>query len=324
MTFYPPSAIRNRRIAFTLVELLVVITIIGILIALLLPAVRAAREAARGMQCKNNLKQIGLALFNYESPFQRFPAGTSTSIPGQCQGDCRGDPIYAVLLPYLELQGLWEEYRPLSTKWGWAQYWQAGTTGSPVVPNGSQRAVPVYECPSVGQWPSVTNRRDYYACMGGKGGTNKQATTPAGTAYNDGIFVVNRWTSVSDIQDGTSNTIAFGESVHPLLYGVGPGYGKVAEGGPAAWVIGADCSSPCTIGLWDTSRSLKSTKYAMNAVLTPLNATTEANYPFGSTHPGGVSFLFADGHVSLLNETMDFAAYQGLSTYAGAEAIQGY
>lgn len=113
------ACLRRRRLAvdrkklrgFTLVELLVVIAIIGILIALLLPAVQSAREAARRMQCSNGLKQIGLALLNYESTHGRFPAGAAVSIPEQCNSlDCRGNPMYVAILPYLELGSIEQQY----------------------------------------------------------------------------------------------------------------------------------------------------------------------------------------------------------------------
>jgi len=99
----PPSKIQPPKSAFTRVELLVVITISGILIALLLPAVQAAREAARRLQCANNLKQIGLALHNYHSQYNCFPAGSAVQVPGNCTGtDCRGLGMFVAIFPFIE------------------------------------------------------------------------------------------------------------------------------------------------------------------------------------------------------------------------------
>jgi prepilin-type processing-associated H-X9-DG protein/prepilin-type N-terminal cleavage/methylation domain-containing protein len=315
---HPSDNRHHPSTAFTLVELLVVITIIGILIALLLPAVQAAREAARSMQCKNNLKQIGLALLNYESAFNTFPAGTSTSVPGQCKGgDCRGDPMYVTILPFLELPALWAEYVPQSHTWGWCQYYNAGG-------NSALSAVSVYQCPSVSLWPSVPNRRDYYGCAGGKGSSGLTWATGEGDVFIDGLFAINRWISMADIRDGTSNTLAVGESIHAIIYGIGPGYGNSSVGGPSTWAIGADCSPSCGVGSgWSVGRAFKSTKYPLNASLVPMTSSIENEYPFGSLHPGGVPFAFADGHVASLSVTIDFNVYQALSTYAGAEAVQG-
>lgn len=309
--------------AFTLVELLVVITIIGILIALLLPAVQAAREAARNMQCKNNLKQMGLALLNYESAAGTLPAGSAITAQ-QCTTDCRGTPVFATMLPFLELTTLWEGYVSHSAHRGWSEYY-----GDPT--QMAQQPLAAYLCPSVGLWPDVPNRRDYYGCSGGKGGTGLSWTGSAGKEFIDGLFAINRWFTMADIRDGTSNTIAIGEAIHPMKWGVGSGYGDPNVGGPTAWVLGADCLPICTGGVcvpdtkvgatWWAGRALKSTMYPINATFTPL-ADIEDNYPFGSFHPGGASFAFADGHVSFVSQNIDTNAYQSLSTYAGGEPIQ--
>ena len=125
MRWYRTSTTRHPKFAFTLVELLVVITIIGILIALLLPAVQAAREAARRMQCSNNLKQIGLALHNYHSLMNAFPAGTVVRLPEGCsQGSCWGTSMFVVIFPYMEQSAIEEQYRPSYTsEMGYIDFW---------------------------------------------------------------------------------------------------------------------------------------------------------------------------------------------------------
>ena len=153
----------RRQCGFTLVELLVVIAIIGILVSLLLPAVQAAREAARRAQCSNNLRQIGLALLNYESSHRALPAGTWIDFwrPDNCGGDCRGTSFYISVLPFFEEGALEElyDYR------GWN-----GWLGLPseVQSRLSDARIGVYVCPSVSAWPSYKPRRDYFGVVGGK------------------------------------------------------------------------------------------------------------------------------------------------------------
>lgn len=211
---------RIRRLSgFTLVELLVVIAIIGILVGLLLPAVQAAREAARRMQCTNNLKQISLSALNYESAFKTFPAlghagAGAAAEPGL---GASGGMVYSwtmSVLPYIEQaplqQALMTRARPngvgLPVPWdtgndAWLnQYWKV--------------KIPSFTCPSdspptnLGESPCILN---YRACVGDD--YHQNHFRPDQGRDNRGVFQLNRFLSIGGVTDGTSNTILFGESV---------------------------------------------------------------------------------------------------------------
>lgn len=204
---------------FTLVELLVVIAIIGILVGLLLPAVQAAREAARRMQCSNNLKQLGLAALNYESAHKKFMSlghsGNGFGAPGM---GMEGGLTYSWtmdILPYIEQTALNDAFRSRARPSGvglpapWTasgdvwinQYWKVN--------------VPSFLCPSdslptdAGESPSILN---YKACVGDDFHQNHFRPDQEGRD-NRGMFQLNRYLSMGAVTDGTSNTILFGESV---------------------------------------------------------------------------------------------------------------
>jgi prepilin-type N-terminal cleavage/methylation domain-containing protein len=207
-----------RRHGFTLVELLVVIAIIGILVGLLLPAVQAAREAARRMQCSNNLKQLSLASLNYESAFKMLPAlghsGVGNAAPGL---GVNGGWPYAwtiSLLPFIEQGPLYQNFmqqaRPsgpgLPTPW---------STANNAWENANWKArIPSFICPSDspptnrGESPSLIN---YKACVGDD--YHQNHFRPQDNRDNRGIFQRDRYLPMAGILDGTSNTIMFGESV---------------------------------------------------------------------------------------------------------------
>ncbi len=204
MSLFSQSALRNdKRVGFTLVELLVVIAIIGILVGLLLPAVQAAREAARRMQCSNNLKQFGLAMHNYESAHKRFPsgnlAGPSFSV---------GLSVHSRLLPFMEQAALYQ-----MVNYNFAFDHAANN-------DARMQRIPIFICPSDDPSklpPTLGGPSSYY----GNSGTNILAGSPPtlssdpnfGMPECNGIFYRESRIKPADIMDGLSNTVAFSEKL---------------------------------------------------------------------------------------------------------------
>jgi prepilin-type N-terminal cleavage/methylation domain-containing protein/prepilin-type processing-associated H-X9-DG protein len=325
----PQSKVRNPGFGFTLVELLVVITIIAILIALLLPAVQAAREAARRAKCQNNLKQMGLALHNYESAWGMFPSGEAISMNNETGVDIRGNPLYFVLLGAIEQGGLESK---IDYNLGYSNWMLKH-------PEYIYMQFPIFQCPSDFRVtdPKLNSLRDYFGVEGG--GNPLTDNTQAyqawfgwrGHAYMNGMFMINRWRRMRDIKDGTSNTFAIGESVHVSKWGLGPGYNDPNVGGPVPWYGGCGCKhggsnyEPCPNPAdWSMGRGFRHTRYPINSNLLPMADNTDADPPFGSFHAGGTHFAFCDGHVAFINDTIDYTRiYHWLATIAGGETIPG-
>ena len=292
------SSLRN---AFTLVELLVVIAIIGILIALLLPAVQAAREAARRMQCRNNLKQIGLALHTYHDAHRVFPMGSETA-SGQ------GYWGYAVfILPQLELGNVLDtvDFRNPDCC-AYIRALQGISPPGPAQPDPTSQAFPVLICPSDPHGheklkdgtPDAQPCGDLYPSdyLGVAGDT--EAGGGCGNLLDgNGMLYSLSAVRLADVKDGTSNTLMVGERGIPqdLIWG---------------WTI---CGGSACEQYVSTERGLSPGADAPH--------TSGIIERFWSWHPGGTHFVLGDGSVQFLSYNIDLATYNALSTRAGGEVV---
>ena len=301
-----PATGKDRRPpkAFTLVELLVVIAIIGILIALLLPAVQAAREAARRMQCANNLKQLGVAMHNYHSAKQSFPPGTLGKQP---KGASTGwtapvrTPFCIFLMPYLE-ESTRHEFYDYGVHW----YLQPTAIG---------------EYLSVWHCPSDTSRRQWSAndaFVEYKG--NYGVSWGEGTFYDPvqpAAFYIEYGARIRDITDGTSKTLAMME----MLQAPAEKNDPVDRRG-RIWNDDTGCYQVMTKTLPNTeepdmSRCVNQPDLAMPCTNSggSLNDFLAAR----SRHPGGVQVLLCDGSTHFVDEEIDLKIWRAHSSRAGGE-----
>ena len=325
---------------FTLIELLVVIAVIGILVALLLPAVQMARESARRMNCTSNLKQLGIALQHYHDTMQHFP-GVRDTYPLAFSAHSR-------LLPFCEQQPLFQQI-DFTGAMGATSTYKGYNAVAAQVP------VPVFNCPS-----------DMGAVRGGNGatlgavfgGTNYVTCTGTGTGASsvingdyvtaDGIFVLSSATglkpiTMASIRDGLSNTAAFSEST----YGNGQA-GLSAAPNPmprnAAMQLAIDISGsamdPATCAATTTYTGQRGDRWinggylstAYNHYLVPNSPTFDClnsanNYGLKgarSWHSGGVNMLLADGSVRFVSETINQPIWLYLATRAGNESVGSF
>ncbi len=328
----------HHRRAFTLIELLVVIAIIGVLIALLLPAVQAAREAARRAQCTNNLKQIGIALHNYHSALNCFPVGflLPTNYTPPTSGPLAGVPAFhycwsalAQMTPYMEQTNVYNSLNfDLSFAYGPPTY-------APMPANLTAMAstVGIFLCPSDAAPPPnpAFGPSNYAFCTGN--GSNGGNPTSA-----NGMFILGPPQSLAQATDGSSSTVAASEQLLGGSDGTDPsGVPFPAERAiafsSATSLTPAGCQSPDSGWLqnkgsaWWEGDCLGT---LFNNYLTPNSKQYDCEGGFyhfpgwkaaRSHHPGGVNSVFSDGHVQFVKDSVNTSTWRALGTRGGKEVI---
>ncbi len=332
----------KTRKGFTLIELLVVIAIIGILIALLLPAVQKVREAANRVKCENNLKQIGLAMHGYHDAEGSFPPcyekKVSPQYPDVKSFLFRWSPL-AKITPYIEQNNLYHTLDltiPL--------YIDTDLTVSPPNVPGVRQKIVLYVCPSDPQEPTNPNfgPNDYVACFGtgAKGGSHDPANMSADVGAPDGIFYTGSRTRIADITDGTSNTAMMSESLQGP--GGSPPSGTLPADSPLRQVLYASLPSapmqemPCLDATtWATDRNSKWADGDVYCSIYDHHRTPNSSIwdciagPYSwraarSMHPGGVNLLLSDGSVRFVTNGVNPATWNALGSRNGGEVVGDY
>ncbi len=338
---------------FTLVELLVVIAIIGILVALLLPAIQAAREAARRMSCQNNMKNLGLACLNYESARRVMPPSGQV----MSKASYNGMSWNVLVLPYVEQgsldQNIAQKIKQIEQNGGQAGGYALGDI--------NDLRMDLFLCPSdtdvKAKFRDGGSSSSYAAVAGSyigriRVGTGTQPNCNSGEdcvgprggqcdAINiDGMMFPGSEVSMGQVTDGTSNTMLLGERWYQLriwtagvFHNSPPPRGTTAQYPPTGFTPQKACSS--------AAKNLDE-QYPLNANLDVVgyyishdNSTDRPtktpgaptgmlfnNFPYGSFHPGGANFVYADGSVHFLDDNIDMGAYLALGSRNGEEVIQ--
>jgi prepilin-type N-terminal cleavage/methylation domain-containing protein/prepilin-type processing-associated H-X9-DG protein len=322
-------AVRSRS-GFTLIELLVVIAIIAILLALLLPAVQQAREAARKSQCRNNLKQIGLAVHNYIDTVKQYPKGgpgislpdaavnapTATNLASWAKSQ-RYASWGTVLLPYLDQAAIYNQWD--------MNLWYSQGDNIPL----AQTKLPVFICPSNpdadqfkanGDTPSSTRLygRNDYAGNWGERALRCYPATSCSNSYGDNTggrgpmrLLSERAVRHRDITDGTSNTIYIGEAPN-AMFGQWAGHKNLM-----------DQSAPLNGIMTNVTPVKWQSCYTFGGTLNPVGSLgcDFGHQDFHSWHVGGGVFLFCDGSVQWLSQNQDIRTFAALLSYRGQEVI---
>ena len=358
----PQPPVSSLRAAFTLVELLVVIAIIGILVALLLPAIQAAREAARRTQCQNNLKNIALACLNYESSKKALPPSNLNVVGMQASG--LGWPV--LVLPYIEESTVSEE--------ALAKYKLNPDAYASTMDALNSLLLPMYHCPSDGEIKLLQEKfgnaarkpmsycgvsGSYFARTGSCPGLIKQGINwfrdPKhycvsgaeagflGRNNYDGLIVQDMPVSLKRVTDGTSKTLLIGERWYQVRAWMIGAYWrgerteplslKVPPKGPQADT--AHFASKNLTDLWPINHDPYTACYAGHdknfdrpqlptQVIQTKNIITVNDLPFGSFHKGGVNFACGDGSVKFLPNDIDTKLFLALGSRNGDETVSDF
>jgi len=350
-----------KKVGFTLVELLVVISIIGVMVGLLLPAVQAAREAARRMQCSNNLKQLGLAAHNFESAFKYLPPTQHTKVFTETNGTkvtrTSDAPLQVFMLPYFEQGSKYDQFN-LDYNTNSDAAIHASIPARPLA-NSSGRAtdIPTFLCPSD---PSSNDyfgagRQSYHGSIGA-------ANYRGGIPELDGVFAkpypgageVMKGPKFSEITDGTSNTAMFAEVMRGTLQYNDPTFNNTTVFFSTAAFSAAQLRDgrnvpECLPGASGTGASqVRYTGHQYYRALSPMvvyshtlpvnwnrrvSDINQQRYNCGgpgfttlhmaasSYHSGGALVVRADGSVNFYSDSMDFAIWQAIGSKSGGEVV---
>jgi prepilin-type N-terminal cleavage/methylation domain-containing protein/prepilin-type processing-associated H-X9-DG protein len=336
------------RPAFTLVELLVVIAIIGVLVALLLPAVQTAREAARRSQCVNNLRQIGLSIHNFDGAYGTFPAAATQVTTDSWM---HGPTWWIYTMPYVEQNNTYNQITfPRKTFW-------LGSSGAEAQANKEiwrNARFSYMECPSstgtVARFSSAAGsgdvgyQRPFYTCILGATphptAMNANAGQFRGPISDGGVITLARGQRMATITDGTSNTVMIGEQSGRMTDGndvplaVGNNDGRVDNNrgfhmgtshvgfpdGDDSMETGRNCPQNNCTRCYNTTtintRGIVSRRLVFNDT-----GELRCNKPLNSLHPNGINALFADGHVSFLTENTPLQTLKQLVNRDDGDAV---